>query len=110
MRTNLVLARVGASSLHPEWLDPSQARSWDLRLVPYQPIASHDGVDCIGGDVIPGPKWSGIRPVPNDCNGWRGYDHIWIPDDDIRTNQDVVNRMFEAAAAVGLELFAPSLD
>jgi hypothetical protein len=110
MRTNLVLARVGAQSLHPDWIDPAQSRTWDLRLVPYQPIPSQDGVDCVVGEVIPGPKWSGIRQVLNEWDGWRSYDRIWIPDDDIRAKQDVINKMFEVADALGLELFAPALD
>jgi hypothetical protein len=109
-RTNLVLARVGVDSLHPEWLDPGNDRSWDLRLVPYQPIAAHDHIDCVVGEVVTGPKWSGIRQVLHSWDGWRDYDHVWIPDDDIRTSQRMINEMFDVAAKVGLELFAPALD
>jgi len=61
-RKNLVLARVGAQSLHPEWFDPGRERTWDLRLVPYQPIPDRR-LPCVVGDVVPGPKWSGIREV-----------------------------------------------
>lgn len=110
MRRNLVLARVGTNSLHGEWLDPGRPRNWDLRLVPYQPIAPQDDVDCVVGEVIPGPKWSGIRSLLNEWDGWRGYDHVWIPDDDIRANQATINTIFEVADALGLELFAPALD
>lgn len=110
MRTNLVIARVGANSLHPEWLDPGSPRNWDLRLAPYQPIpdAAHRGCDV--GDVVPGPKWTGISATLNGWDGWRDYDHVWLPDDDIRTSQHVINRMFDVAAGVGLDLFAPALD
>jgi hypothetical protein len=105
-----VLARVGAQSLHPEWIDPSRPRSWDLRLVPYQEIPFQRGIDCTVGEVVPGPKWAGIREALRTWDGWRGYEHVWIPDDDIRTDQQVVNRMFEVADTVGLDLFAPALD
>jgi hypothetical protein len=61
------------------------------------------------GDIIPGPKWSGIRKILNEWSGWRDYDYIWLPDDDISANQDTISRMFDVARAVGLELFAPAL-
>jgi hypothetical protein len=110
MRPNLVLARVGAQSLHAEWIDPSRPRSWDLRLVPFQPLPSQGNMDCTAAEVVPGPKWSGIRDALATWDGWRSYERIWIPDDDIRTDQQVINMMFEIADAVGLDLFAPALD
>jgi hypothetical protein len=61
-------------------------------------------------DVIVGPKWTGIRQALDDWDGWRNYDRVWMPDDDIRTNQSVINKMFETAEGLGLELFAPALD
>jgi len=110
MRTNLVLARVGASSLHPTWLDGGGGRNWDLRLVPYQAIPPQDEAECVTGEIIAGPKWTGIRHVLNTWDGWRGYERIWIPDDDIRADQDVINKMFDVAGALKLDLFAPALD
>jgi hypothetical protein len=110
MRKNLVLTRVGVNSLHPGWLEGDGSRNWDLYLSPFQPIEPHSALDCVVGDVVPGPKWSGIREVLNQWTGWRDYDYIWLPDDDIRTNADAVTRMFDVADALGLELFAPALD
>jgi hypothetical protein len=60
-------------------------------------------------DVIVGPKWSGLRQVLNEWDGWRDYDHVWLPDDDVYASQDTISRMFEGAEAVGLDLFAPAL-
>jgi hypothetical protein len=110
MRPNLVLARVGAQSLHPEWIDPSRPRNWDLRLVPYQPIPTQGDLDCTVVEVVPGPKWAGIRHALRTWEGWRSYERVWIPDDDIRTDQHLVDRMFEVADALGFDLFAPALD
>jgi len=110
MQKNLVLARVGASSLHPSWLDPGAERTWDLRLVPYQPIPGQDARDCSVTDVIAGPKWTGIREALSSWDGWRDYDYIWLPDDDILATQSTINRMFEVAGALKLDLFAPALD
>jgi len=109
MTRSLVIARVGASSIHPCWIDRGKPRDWHLYLCPYQPIAPQQGLDCIVGDVIPGPKWSGIRTLLNSWDGWRDYDHVWFPDDDIYANQDTIGRVFDVAATIGLELFAPAL-
>ncbi len=108
-RRNLVLARVGAESLHPEWIDPAASRNWDLHLVPYQEIPDQADVDCVVADVIPGPKWTGLRQRLNEWDGWREYDQVWLPDDDIRADQDTINRMFEVAHELGFDLFAPAL-
>jgi Protein of unknown function (DUF707) len=109
MSRNLVLARVGADSLHPEWLDGAASRSWDLRLVPYQDMPDRRDVDCVVGDVIPGPKWSGLRTLLNAWDGWREYDYIWMPDDDLRASPETIDAMFAVARALGLDLFAPAL-
>ncbi|MCW2665075.1 MAG: hypothetical protein JWN57_37 [Frankiales bacterium] len=110
MRKNLVIARVGATSLHPQWLDHGSPRTWDLRLAPYQEVPDEARRGCDVGDVVVGPKWTGLRAVLNGWPGWRDYDYIWLPDDDIRTSQATINRMFHVAAGAGLDLFAPALD
>jgi Protein of unknown function (DUF707) len=109
MPKSLVLARVGATSLHPCWLDRGKPRDWDLRLVPYQELPDQSGVDCVVGDVVPGPKWTGLRHVLNTWDGWREYDYVWLPDDDVFTTQDAITRLFESAEALGFDLFAPAL-
>jgi|tagenome__1003787_1003787.scaffolds.fasta_scaffold20869145_1 hypothetical protein len=109
MTRSLVIARVGAASLHRCWVDRGRPRDWDLHLCPYQEIGPQDGVDCTVSDVIPGPKWSGLRELLNTWDGWREYDMVWLPDDDIFANQDTITAMFDAARGVGLQLFAPAL-
>jgi hypothetical protein len=109
MSRNLVLARVGAASLHRCWIDRDRERDWDLRLCPYQEIPPQHGLDCEVGDVIPGPKWSGIRELLNEWDGWRDYDMVWLPDDDLFATQDTISEMFAIAGEVGLRLFAPAL-
>jgi hypothetical protein len=110
MRRNLVIARVGASSLHPEWIDDAQERDWDLYLCPYQPIPDQSGLDCTVGEVITGPKWTGIRELLSRWDGWRDYEKVWLPDDDIRADPHVIEAMFDVAGRLGLQLFAPALD
>jgi hypothetical protein len=107
MSRNLVLARVGAKSLHRGWVDRGAPRDWDLRLVPYQELPPQD--DCAVEAVVPGPKWWGLREVLNRWDGWREYDYVWMPDDDIRTDQATITRMFGVARELELDLFAPAL-
>jgi hypothetical protein len=107
MSRDLVIARVGANSLHPGWMDPGRERPWDLHLVPFEPVPGGGGTTS--SEVIKGPKWSGLREVLEGWDGWREYDYIWLPDDDIATDQDTITRMFAIAREVGLDLFAPAL-
>ena len=110
-RNHLVVARVGRNSLHPTWLDASHPRDWDLYLCPYQPLPEgHAESDCTVGDVIVGPKWTGLRQLLNDWDGWREYQYIWLPDDDIFTTQSDIDRMFETARALAFDLCAPALN
>src|SRR5215213_4230137 len=109
MSKNLVLARVGRNSLHSCWTEGAEERSWDLRLVPYEPLPPQPDGECVIGDVIRGPKWSGLRELLTRWDGWRDYDHIWMPDDDIDADGDTISRMFEIARTFELDLFAPAL-
>jgi hypothetical protein len=110
MTRDLVIARVGRNSLHRSWIDQGKPRNWDLYLCPFQEIPPQTGLDCVVGDVIPGPKWGGLRTLLNTWDGWRDYDHVWLPDDDILASQDTISAMFEAAAALRFKLFAPALQ
>ena len=106
---SLVLARVGQKSLHRCWIDPDKPRDWDLHLCPFQEIAPQTNLDCIVGEVIPGPKWTGLRQLLNAWDGWRSYDFIWLPDDDIFARQDTISGLFHAARALQFQLCAPAL-
>jgi hypothetical protein len=109
---DLVIARVGRNSLHRSWIDEGKARQWDLYLCPFQeiPPQPQDGLDCVVGAVIPGQKWAGLRTLLNTWDGWRDYDHVWLPDDDILASQDTISAMFQAAAALEFKIFAPALQ
>lgn len=109
MGKNLVVARVGGNSLHRCWLDRGRPREWDLYLSPYQEIPPQTGLECTVGEVIPGPKWSGLRELLTRWDGWRDYDHIWLPDDDVFATQDAIGAMFDLGAALDFRLFAPAL-
>jgi hypothetical protein len=109
MASNLVIARAGSNSLHNCWVDRGKPRDWDLYLAPYQEIPPQGGLECDVGRIVPGPKWVGVRELLNRWDGWRDYDYVWVPDDDLYANQDTITRMFDVAHALGLDLFAPAL-
>lgn len=109
MRRHLVLARVGRNSLHTFWLDPGRERDWDLRLVPFQEMPEQDPEQLVLGDMIPGPKWAGLRELLTTWDGWREYEYVWLPDDDIHTTQETISAMFALAGELGFDLFAPAL-
>jgi hypothetical protein len=106
---SLVIARVGRGSLHENWIASSAPRDWDLVLCPFEPLEPGVTEGCTVTEVIPGPKWTGLRTLLNEWPDWRSYDSIWLPDDDIVTDAATISRMFEVAHGVGLDLFAPAL-
>jgi hypothetical protein len=109
-RRNLVISRVGRNSLHGTWLGAPETRNWDLYLCPYQDVPLDEpDPDVTVGQVVTGPKWSGLRQLLQHWTGWREYDYVWLPDDDIFASQDTINRMFELAAALSFDLCAPAL-
>lgn len=106
---SLVIARVGHKSLHRTWTDAGRPRPWDLYLSPFQALPPESGPGLIQGEVIPGPKWTGLREILTTWDGWRQYDYVWLPDDDIFASQDTITQLFETGHKLGFELFAPAL-
>ena len=105
----LVIARVGRQSLHQLWIDNANVRNWTLYISPYEELPPKLCQGCEVGEVIPGPKWSGLRTLLERWSGWRDYDYVWMPDDDILTDQATISRMFREARRLGFDLFAPAL-
>lgn len=100
----LVVLRCGQSSLHWNWLE-GPGRNWDLFLCPYQEIDSRGH----SARVIPGQKWDGLARFFADFHGWRDYDYICLPDDDIATDANTLNVFFDLCARYKIQLAAPAL-
>ncbi|WP_156391724.1 MULTISPECIES: DUF707 domain-containing protein [unclassified Roseateles] len=109
-RRHLVVARVGRNSLHPRWLDGAEERSWDLHLCPFEPLPEAALEGCSTSDVIVGPKWAGLNELLTRWDGWRDYEQIWLPDDDLLTDAGNIDSFFATTAALGWSLSAPALD
>lgn len=109
-RKNLIVARVGRNSLHPRWLEGAEQRDWDLHLCPFEALPDGATEGCTTSEVIVGPKWTGLNTLLTQWDGWKAYDHIWLPDDDLLTHAGNIDQFFATAAALGWDLCAPALD
>lgn len=111
MTRDLIIVRAGPRSLHGTWLDADTRQSWDLFVCPYRelPAVVPNASRLILGEVIPGPKWTGLRTLLNGWQGWRDYRYIVLADDDLFALPGTWSRFFEKAATYGAKLAAPAL-
>lgn len=104
----LVVARAGDTSLHPSWLDPARPATFDLAVSYYgrDPDRWRDAwrIDDAG------QKYHGLQALFRRETFWRDYDWIWLPDDDLATEQREIDGMFAMVEALALDLAQPSLD
>lgn len=108
-RQHLVVPRVGRRSLHPHWLGDAPGRNWDMHLCPFEELSAEAHAGCTSSPVIAGPKWAGLRELFDTWHGWREYEYIWLPDDDVLTTAANIDRFFEIASALQWDLCAPAL-
>lgn len=107
---NLVVVRAGDQSLHPAWTDSLATRDWDL-------VVSYFGRDDArfrsdGEQRLddPGQKFEGLHALLTRDAWWHDYDYVWLPDDDLATDQHSVGELFRMMRAGGLALAQPSLS
>ncbi len=109
-RSHLVVARVGAKSLHREWLTGTGPRLWDLQLSQYDdhPGFEHDGDLPLSKDK--GTKWDSISRLFEANPGLLDrYRYIMLMDDDVRLNLDDMNRFLNIVDAHDLAVAQPAL-
>jgi len=106
MRENLVIVRAGGGSLHPHWL--STQRSWDLVVSHY--IEKTPDVPGEAAIYHKGTKWQGLHQLLTSRKvDWRKYRYIWLPDDDLMTNAQDIDKLFALSASLGSALSQPCL-
>lgn len=109
MSKTLVVLRCGRRSKHPGWVEGAGARTFDLCLCPYEDVASRG--DVPGPDrPLPGQKWSGLAAFLAQDPRWRGYDHVWLPDDDLEATPEALEAFFERCRRHDAALAAPALE
>lgn len=111
-KPNLVVVRAGRSSLHHDWLAmPYEARNWDLVVSYFDEAAfeAHIPQTGVQAVLVRGGKWDGLFKTFQEVTGHDRYSYIWLPDDDIATTGEAINKMFGEADAFDLAICQPAL-
>src|SRR5690348_339257 len=108
MPSSLVILRAGDGSLHPNWL--TGPKDWDLAISYYGSKPQKNFPEASYVHRFQGGKWDGLYDffVTHPDIVTR-YDYFWLPDDDILTDTDTINRLFAGVERYHLELAQPSL-
>jgi predicted O-methyltransferase YrrM len=110
MNKNLIVARSGDKSLHPNWLSGANP-NFDLVVTYYGDSAPREWAT---GDyrVIPikGPKWRGLYEYFTTNSQWHSYDNILLPDDDLMFDGALINRFFSLVDKYKAPVSQPALD
>lgn len=115
-RRNLVITRVGDTSLHPGWLAPAEQRNWDIIVSYYgnKPDAFQDAASMpaeVRRMDLKGPKWPALKEtVGQIMPELENYDYIWFPDDDLVADCATINKFFDICREFQLKLAQPALS
>jgi hypothetical protein len=107
----LVFCRVSDNSLHKEWLLPEESKNFDLFLEYYGDSEQKFANDCdFYSHYKPFTKYIRFFDlVSRNLINIYNYDAIWLSDDDISTNADNINKMFNIFSEYQLWLAQPAL-
>jgi hypothetical protein len=112
IKKNLVIASVGDGSLHKNWLDEKQ--NFDLILIYFGDSDEmfenykKDSIFTFRGKGEKGRLY--YQTISNNLELINKYDFIWLPDDDLDTDYEQINLLFETHKKYGLSLSQPSID
>jgi hypothetical protein len=105
----LAISRIGASSLHRQWL-PSD-RSFDVLLSCYDSTVEEERREGILFEYRPGSKVAGYGQTIRDHETLiRNYRYIALFDDDLATDAASLLRLFQIADQQRLRIAQPALD
>ena len=89
----LVVLRCGDKSLHPNWVN--QHSNFDVILSYFGDSIKYDLSHIKHVHYFKGSKWEGLFDFfKKNISLWKGYDYIWLPDDDLDTNATNLNEYF----------------
>ena len=108
MNKHCVIAAVGKTSLHPQWI--CKRSKFDLHLIVYD-----DSYELFKNDSLYVSEFKGykfkliynyLRSNPNLINQ---YDYFYMPDDDISINSANIKRLFKYMKIFKLDLAQPAI-
>ncbi|SDA38207.1 DUF707 domain-containing protein [Mesorhizobium qingshengii] len=106
---NLVIVRAGRGSLHAGWVMGTGKADFDLLVAAYEAGVPQGQNEL--SVFLPGRKIAGYHALfqcyPEILTK---YDFIALIDDDIETDKNCINRLFEIGRKYNLDLFQPSLS
>jgi hypothetical protein len=109
-RRFLTIVRAGNGSLHPSWLAGCDSRSWDIVVSYFGDDPNRFRAPDVTRIDSKGPKWPALHALLQAHPELIArYDYIWLPDDDLATDMNTINRMFATCAELRLEAAQPSL-
>lgn len=106
---NLVICCAGDDSLHPQWNGAEP--DFDLMIIYYgdQEGMFRDQAKYYLHDK--GSKWQLMcKALEKFGDEFSTYENIWLPDDDIATDVETVNKMFSVFSSNGFALAQPALE
>ena len=110
MKPNLALFRAGPNSLHPHAVERLAEQNFDYALSWFgdQPPAGAD--DAAFVHMQKGAKWPGLeQTLAAHWDTIQQYEYVWLPDDDLLCQPELVSRMFAICHDLQLELAQPAL-
>ncbi|WP_428410150.1 hypothetical protein [Hyphococcus sp.] len=106
----LMVSRIGKKSLHDRWLCPAAERAYDVALSSYDETVPEAGGEGVFFEYRPGRKVEGYDGFLRDRRSlWTGYKYICFFDEDLETDADNLNRMFDLCASHDLKIAQPAL-
>lgn len=105
----LIMARVGDTSLHEQWLRGTK-RNFDLYLSYYGDKPGRYKEDADYYREKKSTKWPALHEhIVADREIVESYDAVWFPDDDLLIGSESISRMFDLFSAFDLALAQPAL-
>ena len=60
------------------------------------------------GEIIKGPKWTGLRELLKSWQGWQDYRYVMLADDDLLMTEKHVSAFFQKCATQHANLAQPA--
>ncbi|HBA02829.1 MAG TPA: DUF707 domain-containing protein [Clostridium sp.] len=105
---NLIVVRCGDKSLHEKWLTGNA--NFDVAVSYFGDDFKFDKSNLKYLHIFKGSKWEGLSNFFETLDFWKEYDAICLPDDDLDSSTEDLNKFFELFHLYNFDLAQPSLD